>query len=74
MDFELEHLTRVPEKLADVGRHAHHAAVTRPITPDSIGRGRASLTPDQLAELPDGFNTMMETLGYTAGSLPQAAQ
>ncbi|MCI4643588.1 MAG: sulfotransferase [Hyphomonadaceae bacterium] len=74
MDFAPEHLTRVPEKLADVGRHAHHAAVTKPITPDSIGRGRKSLTAEQLAELPDGFDAMMTSLGYSSDELPQAAQ
>ena len=74
LDFSAEHLTRVPEKLADVGRHAHHAAVTRPITPDSIGRGRNSLTAEQLADLPDGFDDMMTLLGYAPRELQQAAQ
>ncbi|WP_213268745.1 sulfotransferase [Hyphomonas sp.] len=66
LSFEPGHLIRVPERLADVERHAHHAAVTRPITPDSIGRGRASLTAEQLADLPSGFYEMMERLGYAS--------
>lgn len=64
MKFDPAHLTRVPEKLADVGRHAHHAAVTRPITASSIGRWSESLTADDLSALPAGFDTMMTTLGY----------
>lgn len=64
MDFDPAHLTRVPEKLGDVGRHAHHAAVTRPITASSIGRWSESLTGDDLSALPAGFDTMMTTLGY----------
>lgn len=74
LTFEPDHLTRVPEKLADVGRHAHHAAVTRPITPDSIGRWRESLTTGHLADLPDGFDEMMTKLGYGSDDLAQAAQ
>ena len=64
LDFAPEHLTQVPEKLADVGRHEHHAAVTRPITPSSIGKWKTSLTADDLEALPEGFNTMMDRLGY----------
>ncbi|MEL6567362.1 MAG: sulfotransferase [Pseudomonadota bacterium] len=64
MDFDPAHLTRVPEKLADVGRHAHHAAVTKPITASSIGRWKDSLTTEDLARLPAGFDDMMTTLGY----------
>ncbi|MEL6956245.1 MAG: sulfotransferase [Pseudomonadota bacterium] len=64
LSFEPEHLTRVPEKLADVGRHAHHAAVTKPITASSIGRWKESLTQEDLARLPGGFSQMMDTLGY----------
>ena len=64
LEFDPAHLVRVPEKLGDVARHAHHAAVTRPITADSIGRWRDSLTSEDLASLPAGFDEMMDTLGY----------
>lgn len=65
--FEPDYLTRVPERLGDVGRHGHHAAVTRPITPASIGLGHKNLSESQRAELPAAFDTMMETLGYGKG-------
>lgn len=65
LDFDESYLTRVPEKLADVGRHAHHAAVTRPITASSIGRWRESLNADDFAEMPPRFAAMMTMLGYT---------
>jgi len=64
LEFDPDHLVRVPGKLADVERHAHHASVTRPITADSIGRWRETLTREDLASLPAGFDEMMETLGY----------
>lgn len=62
--FEPAMLTRVPEQLGDVGRLDHHAAVTRPITPDSIGRWRESLTHSDLAALGRDFWDMMGRLGY----------
>jgi len=64
LDFDPEYLTRVPEKLGDVGRHAHHAAVTRPITSGSIGKWRESLPEDAFDDLPAAFGEMMRTLGY----------
>ncbi|MEM9738713.1 MAG: sulfotransferase [Pseudomonadota bacterium] len=64
LQFDPSHLTRVPEKLADVGRHAHHAAVTQPITASSIGRWQESLVAEDLERLPGGFNEMMKSLGY----------
>lgn len=64
MEFAPEHLTKVPEKLADVGRHDHHAAVLRPITADSIGKWKGSIGPSDIAGLPGGFSEMMDTLGY----------
>ncbi|MBY9067959.1 sulfotransferase [Hyphomonas sp. WL0036] len=66
LEFDVEYLTRVPAKLADVGRHAHHEAVTRPITPASIGLGRRTLTSEQMSELPPGFYEMMQKLSYGA--------
>ncbi|GAB5458901.1 MAG: sulfotransferase [Henriciella sp.] len=65
LDFDESYLTKVPEKLADVGRHAHHAAVTRPITASSIGRWRESLTASDFTEMPPRFAAMMTTLGYS---------
>lgn len=62
--FSPEMLTRVPEKLGDVGRLGHHAAVTRPITPDAIGRWRDSLKAEDIAGLNRDFWDMMGRLGY----------
>lgn len=72
LDFAPEHLTLVPEKLADVGRHDHHAAVLRPITPASIGKWQQGLSARDLAALPAGFGAMMDTLGYDAADLDLA--
>ncbi len=64
LDFAPDYLTKVPEKLGDVGRHAHHAAVTRPITSGSIGKWQESLPADAFARAPAAFGEMMRTLGY----------
>ncbi|NQY97378.1 MAG: sulfotransferase [Henriciella sp.] len=68
LEFAPEHLTKVPEKLGDVGRHAHHAAVTQPITARSIGKWQESLTADAFDHLPPAFSEMMQTLGYGTDS------
>ncbi len=73
LDFSKDFLTRIPGKLADVDRHAHHAAVTRPISAASIGRWKESLRESDLAALPKGFGEMMRTLGYEMAR-PDAAR
>lgn len=64
LSFEPDYLTRVPTGLADVDRHAHHAAVNQPITASSIGRWQESLQSGDLAGLPAAFDQMMKELGY----------
>lgn len=64
LGFESDYLSRVPSGLADVDRHAHHAAVNQPITAGSIGRWRESLDANDLTALPPTFNQMMSQLGY----------
>lgn len=68
LDFAPDYLTKVPEKLGDVGRHAHHAAVTRPITAGSIGKWQESLPQDAFDRAPAAFGEMMRNLGYDGGS------
>jgi len=68
LDFAPDYLTKVPEKLGDVGRHAHHAAVTRPITAGSIGKWQESLPQDAFDRAPAAFGEMMRSLGYDGGS------
>lgn len=68
LDFEANYLTRIPERLGDVGRHDHHAAVTRPITASSIGKWRDSLSAQQFGTLPPAFADMMQALGYATGA------
>lgn len=70
LDFDTEHLTKVPERLADVGRHDHHQAVTRPITPRSIGKWSETMQPSDFAAMPEAFSTMMQKLGYDLASSP----
>lgn len=62
--FEPRFLTEMPQKLGDVGVHAHHAQVLRPITPDSIGKWRQSLSPEALTQLSPEFRKMMAELSY----------
>jgi len=64
LSFKSEYLTKVPERMGDVGRHEHHAAVTQPITSGSIGKWQESLSADQFAALPATFGRMMRSLGY----------
>jgi hypothetical protein len=64
LDFAPDYLTKVPEKLGDVGRHAHHAAVTQPITASSIGKWRESLPEHAFDRAPSAFGEMMRDLGY----------
>jgi len=64
LTFEASHLTKIPERLGDVGRHEHHAAVTRPITASSIGKWTQSLSPEAFQNTSAEFGKMMHTLGY----------
>ena len=64
LSFDPEYLTRIPAKLGDVGRHDHHAAVTRPITSSSIGKWTQSLTPEAFEDTTPEFGKMMQVLGY----------
>lgn len=64
LDYDTDYLTKVPERLGDVGRHEHHAAVTRPITADSIGKWRQSLSAEQFEKAGAAFDNMMRALGY----------
>ncbi len=64
LDYSPDDLTHVPQKLGDVARHAHHQAVTQPITDRSIGRWTQSLTTSDIAALPNGFADMMQMMGY----------
>ncbi len=64
LDYSPEYLTKIPERLGDVGRHEHHAAVTRPITASSIGKWQDSLTAEQFAAARPAFGDMMRALGY----------
>ncbi len=64
LSFEVDYLTKVPERMGDVDRHEHHAAVNRPITAASIGKWKDSLSADQFAALSPAFGKMMQSLGY----------
>jgi len=64
LSFDPDFLTKVPDRLGDVGRHEHHAAVTRPITASSIGKWKQSLAEDAFQDLPAAFTDMMRDLGY----------
>ncbi|MEM1105481.1 MAG: sulfotransferase [Pseudomonadota bacterium] len=72
LEFSPDYLTSVPQRMGDVHRHAHHAAVTKPITAASIGRWRERLGPEDLTRLPRGFNAMMGRLGYAPAGACQA--
>ncbi len=73
LSFDPDYLIKVPERLADVGRHDHHQSVTRPITPSSIGKWKQSLSKEDFSNLPDGFSSMMQTLGYDFSAEASAA-
>lgn len=64
LSFEPDYLTQVPERMGDVGRNEHHAAVTRPITASSIGKWQDSLAAEDFQKLPPAFAQMMQSLGY----------
>lgn len=64
LTYEPDYLTRIPERMGDVDRHDHHAAVTQPITAASIGKWQETLTAAQFESLPPAFGDMMRTLGY----------
>jgi protein-tyrosine sulfotransferase len=72
--FETDFLTRVPERLGDVGRLGHHAAVNRPITPASIGRWRETLKTCDIAQLDKSFWDMMSCLGYNENASKALAE
>lgn len=64
LSYEPDVLTRMPRMLADVGRHAHHNAVTKPITDKSIGRWKDTLSEADFDPLPRQFAVMQAELGY----------
>lgn len=68
LDFKTDYLTRIPERMGDVDRHDHHAAVTHPITASSIGKWQDSLTAQEFETLPPTFAEMMRSLGYASES------
>jgi len=54
----------VHHKLGDVSCREHHAKVSAAVDTSSIGKGRASLTPDERANLSKVLNTHLLRLGY----------
>jgi Sulfotransferase family len=64
LSFDAKYLNKVPANMGDVGRHEHHAAVTRPITASSIGKWKDSLSPAQFETCGPEFLKMMRELGY----------
>jgi hypothetical protein len=48
--------------LGDVGMHAHHANVQKAITPDSLGKGRKSLTSEEYLSIIQVLETSSEPL------------
>lgn len=64
LDYHSDYLTKIPERLGDVGRHDHHAAVTRPITANSIGKWKESLAANAFNDAQPAFADMMRRLGY----------
>lgn len=53
-----------PEELGDVDRREHYGSVMKPITGDSIGKGRKSLKDEEIARIEPIIAPLMKDLGY----------
>lgn len=65
LTFDERHLTDMPARMGDVTMRDHHAAVLAPITPQSIGNWRSSMTQADLDALSPRFSKMLAGYGYT---------
>lgn len=48
----------------DINKHRHHAAVKSTVSPDSIGKGAQSLTPEEVAYVRDNVGVLARRFGY----------
>lgn len=62
----IERVQDISMLLGDVTSRAHHANVLKPISTDSIGKGRSSLSESQKEELRPVINSSLLNAGYKA--------